>query len=169
MRPGGRRPELCPARAGGPRARHTRTLPCPPRGLAAPAPATPVPCDTSALATAIVGATSGEALQLARSCHYVLTAALPVIGQNLTIDGDGATLERSTAPGTPDFSVLQAIAGDLAVNQLNISNGNGGGISFNSSGGPDPSGNLTVTGGDFTGNAGGGINLNQFFPGALSI
>jgi hypothetical protein len=72
-----------------------------PPALAAPAPAMPVPCDTPAVATAIADAASGETLHLARSCHYVLTAALPVIGQNLTIDGDGATLERSTGPGTP--------------------------------------------------------------------
>ena len=76
-------------------------------------------------ASAMTSATAGETLRLARSCQYVLTAALPEVSQDLTIEGNGATLERSTAAGTPDFAII------------------------------------TVTGGAFTGNAGGAINFGS--------
>ena|ERR1700722_6507485 len=70
--------------------------------LAQAAPAvTQVPCDSAALASAISNASSGDVLSLARSCLYLLTAGLPIIYQDLTIDGNGATLERSYAHGTP--------------------------------------------------------------------
>ena len=65
----------------------------------AAAPAVGVPCRTAALAAALTSATDGETLQLAATCRYVLTTALPDITVNLTIAGRGATLERSDAGG----------------------------------------------------------------------
>jgi hypothetical protein len=71
--------------------------------LAAPATAAPavvnVPCKPAALGAAITGAVSGETLALAASCHYVLTAAPPPVTVSLTIQGNNATLQRSTAAG----------------------------------------------------------------------
>ena len=69
----------------------------PAAGLA-PAPAAqaaasvPVPCNPAALAAAVTGAADGATLSLAHGCRYVLTAGLPVVTQNLTITGNGATL-----------------------------------------------------------------------------
>jgi hypothetical protein len=78
------------------------SLGCAPAALAAPAPAVVVhvPCSAAALAADLASAANGETLSLAASCKYVLTAALPDISQNLTIDGNQATLERSAASGT---------------------------------------------------------------------
>jgi hypothetical protein len=67
-------------------------------GPAAQAAAT-VPCSGAALAAAVGAAGAGATLSLARGCVYVLTAALPVVSQDLTITGNRATLERSYAPG----------------------------------------------------------------------
>src|ERR1700680_4832051 len=97
--------------------------------LAAPAPAAlQVPCITSVLAADIAGGVSGQTLSLVPSCHYQLTAALPVISKNLTIQGNGATIERSYIPGTPDFSILTVTSGAvLVLNDLNLRNGDSAG------------------------------------------
>src|SRR5229473_4525979 len=75
--------------------------------LAVPAPgAVQVPCITGMLAADITSAVAGQTLSLVPFCNYRLTAALPVITKNLTIQGNGATIQRSYIPGTPDFSIL---------------------------------------------------------------
>src|ERR1017187_53004 len=80
--------------------------------LAAPTPATVlVPCSASALASDISAATSGETLLLTPGCTYYLHSALPDITTDLTIEGYGATLQRSYAPDTPDFTIL-TVSGD---------------------------------------------------------
>jgi hypothetical protein len=132
---------------------------------AAPAAAVRVPCRPTALAAAITGAVSGETLQLAPSCRYVLTAPLPAVSQNLTIQGRKATLERSSLPATAQFSILTVAAGNLAVSQLNFRNGNGGAITFD----PLTTGSLSVTEASFTDNTGGAVNFGQFASGALSV
>jgi predicted outer membrane repeat protein len=119
----------------------------------------------TALAAAITGAVSGETLQLASSCRYVLTAPLPAVSQDLTIQGRKATLERSPLPATAQFGILTVAAGNLAVSQLNFRNGYGGAITFD----PLTTGSLSVTGGSFTGNTGGAINFGQFATGGLSV
>ena len=134
-----------------------------PAAQAALPPVVQVPCSATALATDISGAVSGETLTLAASCRYVLTAALPDISENLTIDGDEATIERSYALGTPNFSLLTVYLDpsavnpvDVAVSHLNFRNGNsgtGGAIDAEYGGN---SGTVTVTGGTFTGNTAGG-------------
>jgi predicted outer membrane repeat protein len=133
-----------------------------------------VPCGPAALAAGITGANSGETLFLAPFCTYEMTAALPAISQDLTIAGNGATIERSFAPGLPDFSILTVSPGaDLAIGDLNFRNGGSGesgAPADGSAGGAiDNSGNLTVTGGNFTGSsaADGGAILNGF--GNLSV
>jgi predicted outer membrane repeat protein len=115
-----------------------------------------VPCSTSKLASAMSEASSGQQLILARGCVYVLTVALPAVGQNLTIAGQGATLERSYVPGTAVFTILTVGTADLAISKLNFRNGDGA-ISVGSQGA------LTVNGGTFLGNAaadGGAIDSN---------
>ena len=65
--------------------------------------------------TAINDANAGggsNVVQLGAGCTYTLTAVnnnwygpngLPAIASNITIDGDGATIARSRASGTPTF------------------------------------------------------------------
>ena len=105
-----------------------------------------VPCNASALAADISGGASGQTLNLAPGCIYQLTAALPTVGQDLTITGNGATLARSKAAGTPQFTILQADAGTLTVGNVNFTNGNGAISAYGQA-------SLTVSGGAFTGNS----------------
>ena len=102
--------------------------------LAAPQPVVPpgaviqVPCITSALVADITGAVSGDTLSLMGACKYQLTSPLPLIRKNLTIQGNGATIQRSYIPDTPDFSILTVTSGAvLVLNYLNLRNGNSGG------------------------------------------
>ena len=116
-----------------------------------------VACKTAALISAISGASSGEKLQLASSCTYRLTAALPDIHTGLTIAGSGATLERSEADGTPDFTILTVDAGDVNLVDVNFRNGGGSNDGYYLYTGAidNEGGNITVLGGTFTGNNGG--------------
>jgi hypothetical protein len=121
---------------------------------AAAAAVTEVPCSTPALVSAVSGAASGATLSLAEGCTYVLTSALPAVAEDLTIDGNGATLHRSTAAGTAAFAILTITAGTVSLNRLSFTNGNGA-ITVNNLA------KLIVTGGVFSGNTaanGGAIN-----------
>ncbi len=140
-------------------------------GLAGAQPATAaaaspvfVPCSPAALASAMTGAASGETIRLAAGCDYVLAAALPPVSASLTIEGRGATLERSTATGTPGFSLLDISTGtaDLSVSDLTFRNGDGGAISI--PGYELLSNDVAVTRSTFTGNSGGAINLGGVLP-----
>lgn len=82
----------------------------------------PVPCSPSALVDAINTANGNavdDVIELASGCTYTLSAVdntdpdygpngLPMVmtSNALVIHGNGATLARSDAPGTPDFRVL---------------------------------------------------------------
>ncbi|MGD0244612.1 MAG: hypothetical protein ABSB59_30395 [Streptosporangiaceae bacterium] len=84
----------------------------------------------------------------------MLTAALPAVAQDLTINGNGATLHRGTAVGTPAFTILTITAGTVTLNRLSFTNGHGA-ITV------DDQATLIVTGGVFRGNTaadGGAIN-----------
>ena len=122
-----------------------------------------VPCATSALVQAIAANAGGGTVALARGCTYTLTTVnnvtdsggvgLPVITGRVTILGDGATIARSAAPGTPVFRILDvAPSGSLTLALLTVSNGladngqQGGGGIFNH-------GTLTIFGSRFTGNS----------------
>ena len=121
---------------------------------AAAAAVTEVPCSTPALVSAVSGAASGTTLSLAEGCTYVLTSALPAVAEDLTVDGNGATLHRSTAAGTAAFTILTITAGTVTLNRLSFTNGNGA-ITVNNLA------KLNVTGGVFSGNTaanGGAIN-----------
>ncbi len=142
------------------------------------------PCTAAALISAITAAnTANGTVTLTSGCTYTLTASnnttdnggvgLPDITGNVTIQGSGATIARSTASGTPVFRIFDVSAsGNLTLNSVTISNGlasngqQGGGGIFNH-------GALTVTGSTFTNNSapsstgtsGGGINNS----GSLSL
>lgn len=110
-----------------------------------------VPCSATALASAITSASNGEILQLTRFCTYQLTAPLFPISTNLTIRGNQATIERSLAPSTPDFTILDVPLGDeLTIRYLTfrdaVANEQGAG------GAIENAGSLTITGGSFVGN-----------------
>ena len=80
-------------------------------------------------------ARGANTITLARGAHFTLTAVnntidgptgLPVIANNnnLTIVGDGATLARSTAPGTPPFRLFDVASGAaLTLQNLTLANG----------------------------------------------
>jgi predicted outer membrane repeat protein len=125
-----------------------------------------VPCSATSLASDMSSATSGETLSLMARCIYRLTAGLPVISQDLTIVGNGATLRRSDAPATPAFTILSvADSSTVAVSDLNFVNGDG---AISVTGG---STSLTVQGGRFAGNkaANGGAIYNNTGMGNLSV
>src|SRR5450755_3586032 len=134
-------------------------------GRAQSANAATVSCDTPSLISAIATAngTPGAAtVVLATGCVYTLESAnnpteggtgLPVITGNVTIQGAGATITRSSATGVPAFRLFDvANGGSLTLNSLTLSNGlanngqQGGGAIFNH-------GTLTVTAGTFTNNS----------------
>jgi CSLREA domain-containing protein len=116
-----------------------------------------------------------DTIILAPTATYILTMAdnitdgpngLPSITSAITITGQGATIERSSATGTPNFRIFHLdIQGDLTLNDLTVHNGRasssvfpngaGGGV-FNGAGGA-----LTVTSSAFISNTagvfGGGI------------
>ena len=119
--------------------------------LAAPVPTVQVPCNVSALSSAIGGASSGAVLRLASSCTYTLTSALPNVSTTLTLQGGTkSTIERSYVGATPDFALLTlVVGGNLTVTNVNFTNGSGGdyGGAIDAEDGP-----LSVTGGTFSGN-----------------
>src|ERR1700689_2656132 len=145
--------------------------------LAAPAPdAVNVPCSAFALASDITANTGGETLGLAKFCVYKLTEALPKITEDLTIDGNQSTIERSYATNTKDFSIFTVGDADLVLNDVNLRNGGGLGgddgsvlkavsagkadVITNDDGGTEDGGaidnedgSVTVNGGIFTGNS----------------
>lgn len=123
-----------------------------------------VPCSATALASAVGGAASGATLSLAPYCTYQLTAALPTVGQDLTILGNHATLERSYAQATPAFTILSVAAGTLAISNLNVINGAGAMAATGNA-------SIVVTGGRFSGNhaANGGAINSTTGMGSLTV
>jgi hypothetical protein len=134
-------------------------------GGAQSANAATLSCDTPSLISAIAtanGTPGGGTLVLSTGCVYTLASAnntteggtgLPVITGNVTVQGAGATITRSTATGVPAFRLFDvAGGGSLTLNSLTLSNGlanngqQGGGAIFSH-------GTLAVTAGTFTNNS----------------
>ena len=115
---------------------------------------TPVLCSQAALATAIGDAASGDTLSLTPFCTYTLTDSLPRIGASVIIQGNHATIRRSSASGTPPFSILTVVGAALSVTHVTLSNGDGEGGAILDADGP-----LTVTGSTFSDNSSGGEPL----------
>jgi fibronectin-binding autotransporter adhesin len=120
--------------------------------------------DVAGLKSAFAAASSNaqnDTINLATNGTYTLTAVdnatgdhgpngLPELGEagfGLTVNGNGATIQRSSASGTPSFRLIY-VAGNATVNNLNLVNGTtSGGAFFNADG------TLTLGGCTFTGNA----------------
>jgi predicted outer membrane repeat protein len=115
-----------------------------------------VPCSVIALARVMASVSDGEVLSLAPHCTYLLNRGLPALSADLTIFGNDATLERSQAPGTAAFTILESDADALTINALNFKNGAGAITMLG--------GELTVNGGTFSGNtaADGGAIFEPF-------
>ncbi len=107
-------------------------------------------CDAADLINAIVAANAdaaADAIVLAPNCNganaYLLTQennsgnGLPIITGNLTIEGKGSTIARSTANGVPQFRLFQVNAqailtlNDVTLQGGNAGEGNGGAIATN--------------------------------------
>lgn len=98
--------------------------------------------DVAGLIAAINAANSTPApntINLASGSTYTLTAVnngvngLPAITNSMTINGNGATIQRSGAAGTPDFRIFHVLTdGTVTFSGLTISNGRGTGDSSNS-------------------------------------
>ncbi len=120
-----------------------------------------VPCSTVSLISAITSANTlgGGTLTLTSGCTYTLTAAnnttdggtgLPVIKTRITIQGNGATITRSSSASFRLIDVSSA--GNLTLSNIRMTNGlandgvNGGGGIFSH-------GTLSVSGSTFSGNS----------------
>jgi hypothetical protein len=98
--------------------------------------------DVAGLIAAINAANSSPApntINLASGATYTLTAVdngvngLPAITNSMTINGNGATIQRSGAAGTPDFRIFHILTdGTVTFSGLTISNGRGTGDASNS-------------------------------------
>ena len=54
------------------------------------------------------------------------SAGLPQITSQITVNGNGATIQRSSLAGTPDFRILTTFFADLTLDGLTIRGGRGG-------------------------------------------
>jgi uncharacterized delta-60 repeat protein len=116
-----------------------------------------------------------DAIELAAGGTYTLTAVdnsgygyfgptgTPIIQSDVILNGNGATIRRSSAPGTPAFRVLfnfSRNSSQLRINDLTVKGGSSYGGGLLNSG--DPRGivvihNSTITENDDGGGGGGGI------------
>ncbi len=95
-------------------------------------------CDVTELIDAINDAnatpTTGDNIALAADCIYELTAVdnsdtlgnngLPVITSPIAIIGNGASIQRASAAGTPQFRLFKvAQTGELLVSDITLANG----------------------------------------------
>jgi hypothetical protein len=110
------------------------------------------------------------------NCVYTLTSlhnstdginGLPSITSQITIEGEGATIERSSAATLPHFRIFHvATSGNLTLNQVTVSNGRAtsGSLPTNTGGGIVNFGMLSLVNSIISGNYatnGGGI-YNDF-------
>jgi len=79
------------------------------------------------LRQAIASAATGDTIDFAVNGTITLTTGELAINKDLSITGPGATsltVERSTAPGTPDFRVFRPQSGTvITISGLTVSNG----------------------------------------------
>lgn len=129
-----------------------------------------VACDAAALVSAVGAANaSGDAdtLRLAPGCTYTLARVdndvagpngLPFITSKLTIEGNGATIARSSAAGTPAFRIMTiGGTGTVTLSNLTLAGGRTSdgapGVAGGLGGGILNTGVLTITGGVIRDNA----------------
>ena len=105
----------------------------------------------------------------ANPCSPDFEGGLPAITDTLTIDGRGATVERSYASGTTDFSIftVNAVGGDLNLNNVNVRHG--GGDTDYYGGAINSSGAVAIDGGTFSNSDGGEYGGAIFNDGSLTV
>jgi hypothetical protein len=131
--------------------------------------------DVAGLIAAIQSANAtaeSDVIELAPSGTYVLTgvaeddgyaggAGLPYVRSPLTINGHGATIQRSSASGIPDFRIVFVFVSDLILDGVTIAGGRGGNDSRGGGGIGITTGRLAVKNSTITQNfspgGGGGI------------
>jgi CSLREA domain-containing protein len=119
--------------------------------------------NTNAAAGVVVGecaaGSSGlDAIVFSVNGSITLSTELPALNSNMIIDGPGAsllTIQRSTAAGTPNFSIL-TVTSVVTISGVTVTNGSAAG----NGGGIVNGGNLILRGSKVTGNVGlgGGIS-----------
>jgi predicted outer membrane repeat protein len=123
-----------------------------------------VTCDVNQLINDINtanGSGGADTINLAADCTYTLTDGpfsangdngLPSITSEITIHGNGATIERSSGGDTPDFRILHVASGaSLTLSNLTIANGDAG---SNYGGGIYSEGALNISHSTLFGNTG---------------
>jgi hypothetical protein len=139
------------------------------------------PNDVASLIAAInTSNTNGEddTIELTTNGTYTLTAVnngsngLPVIlsdsAHTLVIHGNGATLQRSTAGGTPAFRIFQIGAGaDVTIDLLTIMNGNLNVLGDSFGAGIYNTGTLTVTNSILSGNSATSVGIGNMLGGGI--
>lgn len=139
--------------------------------------------DVAALITAINTANANgqvDSIDLAAGGTYSLTTTnngtdgnngLPVIlsdgGNALVINGNGATIQRSTAAGTPNFRIFVISGGNFTLDGVTLTNGNIQNGSFKGGAIRMLSGTLTMTNSTITGNTATGVV--SAYGGALAM
>ena len=129
-----------------------------------------VGCNVADLIQAITDANGNgqpDTINLTLGCSYTLTTTnntndgpngLPSITSVIAINGNGATIERSSEGGTPQFRIFHvASGGDLTLTDITIANGDAG---SNRGGGVYSKGTLNISHSTLSDNAatfGGGI------------
>lgn len=96
---------------------------------------------------------------------YAGGAGLPYIRHTLTINGNGATIQRSSAAGTPDFRIIYVFLTDLTLNAVTIRGGRGGNVNRGGGGIGMIGSNLNVADSTITDNVGfgaGGGGIGSF-------
>ncbi|WP_406631268.1 hypothetical protein [Amycolatopsis sp. WGS_07] len=95
-------------------------------GVLSVSTATPVPCSEASLTAAIKAANAhpGTSLDLAESCTYQLTTALPAITAPTTVNGRHATLSRSLTAAP--FRILRTEAAGVSISDLSVTGGHTG-------------------------------------------
>jgi hypothetical protein len=118
-----------------------------------------VACNPSDLRDAIIqanGNSEPDTLELAPNCRYTYfsgpygengqTDALPVISSEITVQGAGATIERSSQAGVAEFRILELDSGaNLSLYDITIKGG-----SLTNPGGPSSGGGIYNGGGRLT-------------------
>ncbi|HLU08507.1 MAG TPA: Ig-like domain repeat protein, partial [Oceanobacillus sp.] len=104
--------------------------------------------------------------------NYGNGTGLPIITSSISIEGNGATIERSSTGGTPQFRLFWvSTGGALSLNNVTLRNGYA--IDFNSIGGGifiDGNGTLTVNNSSLVNNyANGGGGIYDWSAGAVTI
>ncbi|HEU5421832.1 MAG TPA: hypothetical protein VFV41_29415 [Streptosporangiaceae bacterium] len=108
-----------------------------------------MPCSVTALSAAISLSPSNSVLSLKSGCTYSLTAALPSISRNLTIQGNNDLITRSN---NATFTAITVNGPQVTINKLRMSDFDGAGT--NPGALRNVGGTVTVTNSRFTRNEG---------------